>query len=71
MHHLTKQQFELRLKEFFERHDPAKEELAHVIASKFHLHQEQVFEHLTEIYDKHVEHEPHGFREKFMAIIYP
>ena len=69
--HFTKQHFEQRLREFFERHDPAKEDMAHTIANRYHMHQEEVFEHLTKIYDKTVYHEPNTFKEKLMAILYP
>lgn len=49
--------FEHKLKEFFDRHDPAKTNLAHTIAHRFVNHQEEVFEHLSEVYHKkeHIE----------------
>lgn len=50
--HRTKEEFEKKLKEFFERHDPKKKHLAHDIAAKFHDNQDEIFEHLAEVYHK-------------------
>lgn len=50
--HRTKEEFEQKLKEFFDRHDPAKKGLAHSIAAKFHNNQDEIFEHLSEVYHK-------------------
>jgi thioredoxin-like negative regulator of GroEL len=67
--HFTKKHFEIRLQEFFERHDPEKIDLAHIIAERYHLHQDEVFEHLTKHYDKSVYHEPSTFKEKLIEIL--
>ena len=69
--HFNKHNFEIRLREFCERHDPAKADLAHVIDSKYHLHQEEVFEHLTKHYDTTKRHEPSNFRELLLDILDP
>lgn len=50
--HRSLEQFEQKLKEFFERHDPAKIEIAHTIAHRFVNHQDEVFEHLSDLYHK-------------------
>jgi hypothetical protein len=50
--HRSKEEFEKKLKEFFDRHDPAKKEVAHLIAAKFHHNQDEIFEHLSEVYHK-------------------
>lgn len=50
--HRTKEEFEKKLKEFFERHDLDRVALAHRIAEHFVNHQDEVFEHLTELYAK-------------------
>lgn len=47
---LTKEQFENKLREFFNRHDKSRLGLAHRIAEKFHGHENLVFEHLTRLY---------------------
>ncbi len=67
--HFSKQNFEIRLREFFERHDPAKVDLAHVLANRFHLHQDEVFQHLTKHYDTNTYHEPSTFKEKLLEIL--
>jgi hypothetical protein len=68
--HFNKHDFETRLREFFERHDPPKADLAHVLASRFHQHQDEVFEHLTKHYDPHRNDvEPSTFKEKLLAIL--
>ena len=48
----SKAEFEQKLKEFFERHDPSKLEIAHTVAAHFIDHQDEVFEHLSEVYHK-------------------
>lgn len=48
--HRSKEEFEQKLKEFFHRHDEAKTGLAHTIASRFVNHQDEIFEHLSELY---------------------
>jgi hypothetical protein len=66
----TKQQFQQRLEEFFERHDPAKVDLSHRIANRYHLHQEQVFFHLTRHYDKG-NHPPENFLQFIDQFVHP
>jgi hypothetical protein len=44
--HRSKEEFEKKLKEFFDRHDPSKRDVAHLIAAKFHDNQDEIFEHL-------------------------
>lgn len=46
----TKEEFEQKLKEFFERHDHSKIQIAHEIAEHFINHQDEVFEHLSNLY---------------------
>ena len=46
----TKEDFEKKLKEFFHRHDPERAILSGQIASHFINHQDEIFEHLTELY---------------------
>lgn len=70
MHHPIAH-FETRLREFFERHDPSKEELAHVIAKRFHLHQDEVFVHLTDIYNRVAPKKEDSLFEMLMKILYP
>jgi len=48
--HRTQQEFEQKLREFFNRHDPAKRDLAPRIAAHFLNHQDEVFEHLSDLY---------------------
>jgi|GEM_PF-536451 hypothetical protein len=48
--HRSLEDFEQKLKEFFDRHDPAKRGLSHTIAKHFVNHQDEVFEHLSELY---------------------
>ncbi len=52
MMHRSKEEFEKKLKEFFDRHDPSKRDIAHLIAAKFHDNQDEIFEHLSEVYHK-------------------
>lgn len=69
--HYKKEEFEKRLKEFFDRHDPAKADMAHTIASKFHLHQEEVFEHLTDLYDPYKDRkEPETLKDKILDVLW-
>ncbi len=48
--HRSLEDFEQKLKEFFDRHDPSKKGLSHTIAKQFVNHQDEVFEHLSELY---------------------
>ncbi len=50
--HQKKLEFETKLKAFFDRHDPSKKDLAHRIASQFVNHQDEVFEHLSDLFHK-------------------
>ncbi|GAB4377659.1 MAG: hypothetical protein Kow0075_06530 [Salibacteraceae bacterium] len=46
----AKEEFIKKLHEFFDRHDPDKKDLAPRIAARFMNHQDEVFEHLSELY---------------------
>ncbi|HAW19178.1 MAG TPA: hypothetical protein DCX14_03265 [Flavobacteriales bacterium] len=48
----TREDFEQKLEEFFERHDDTKMGLAHTLSHRFVNHQNEVFEHLSELYHK-------------------
>ena len=50
--HRTKEEFEKKLREFFDRHDKSKKKLAPAIAEKFYNNQDEIFEHLSEVYHK-------------------
>ncbi len=50
--HRSLEDFEQKLKEFFDRHDKDKKGLSHTIAKHFVNHQDEVFEHLSELYHK-------------------
>ena len=46
----SRETFEKVIREFFDRHDPEKRSLAHRIAHEFEDHQDEVIEHLNELY---------------------
>ena len=46
------EEFEKKLLEFFDRHDESKRDLAFTIAHRYVNHQDEVFEHLSDIYHK-------------------
>ena len=48
--HISLEDFEQKLKEFFDRHDPSKKSISHTIAKHFVNHQDEVFEHLSDLY---------------------
>tara|TARA_B110000046_G_C12925255_1_gene368969 strand:- start:464 stop:649 length:186 start_codon:yes stop_codon:yes gene_type:complete len=48
----TREEFENKLEEFFERHDESKIELAHTISHRYVNHQDEIFEHLSDVYHK-------------------
>lgn len=54
----SKAEFTKKLLMFFDRHDPSKKRKVPEIVRKFHSHQDEVFEHLTERYAD-VESEEH------------
>lgn len=47
---LSREDFEKKLEEFFGRHDESKIELAHTLSHRFVNHQDEVFEHLSDLY---------------------
>lgn len=50
----SKEEFTKKLIEFFERHDPLKVEVVDEVVEKFNDKQEEVFNHLTQLYaEKH------------------
>ena len=48
----SREEFEQKLEEFFERHDDTKMGMAHTLSHRFVNHQNEVFEHLSELYHK-------------------
>ncbi|MDA7744666.1 hypothetical protein N8911_01060 [bacterium] len=46
----TREEFEKKIVEFFQRHDESKIELAHTMSHRFVNHQDEVFEHLSDLY---------------------
>lgn len=46
----TREEFQKKIEEFFDRHDSSKRELAHTMSHRFIKHQAEMFEHLSELY---------------------
>lgn len=46
----SRESFEKVLREFFDRHDPQKRSLSHRISHEFVNHQDEVIEHLNNLY---------------------